>query len=40
MELSDRGYVLVTGEIAAEGPANELPAEDKIKNLYLGVRDR
>ena len=40
MELSDRGYVLVTGEIAAEGPANELLAEDKIKKLYLGVRDR
>jgi len=39
MELSDRGYVLVTGEIAAEGPANELLAEDKIRKLYLGVRD-
>ena len=40
MELSDRGYVLVTGEIAAEGPANELLAEDKISKLYLGVRER
>lgn len=40
MELSDRGYVLVTGEIAAEGPAKELLAEDKIRKLYLGVRDR
>ncbi len=40
MELSDRGYVLVTGEIAAEGPANELLAEDRIRKLYLGVRDR
>jgi ABC-type branched-subunit amino acid transport system ATPase component len=40
MELSDRGYVLVTGEIAAEGPANELLATDKIRKLYLGVRDR
>ncbi len=40
MELSDRGYVLVTGEIAADGPANELLAEDTIRKLYLGVRDR
>ena len=40
MELSDRGYVLVTGEIAAEGPSKELLAEDRIKKLYLGVRDR
>jgi len=40
MELSDRGYVLVTGRIAAEGPAKELLAEDKIRKLYLGARDR
>ncbi|MFX1536964.1 MAG: ABC transporter ATP-binding protein [Promethearchaeota archaeon] len=39
LELSDRGYVLVTGRIAAEGPANELLAEDKIRKLYLGVRE-
>lgn len=39
MELSDRGYVLVTGRIAAEGNANELLAEDKIRKLYLGMRD-
>ncbi|MHA2272127.1 MAG: ABC transporter ATP-binding protein [Candidatus Hodarchaeales archaeon] len=39
MELSDRGYVLVTGEIAAEGPANELLAEDTIRKLYLGARE-
>ncbi len=40
LELSDRGYVLVTGEVAATGPASELLAEDKIRKLYLGVRDR
>ena len=40
MELSDRGYVLVTGEIAAEGSAKELLAEDRIRKLYLGVRDK
>jgi len=38
LELSDRGYVLVTGKIAAEGPAKELLSEDKIQKLYLGVR--
>lgn len=39
MELSDRGYVLVTGRIAAEGSTKELLAEDRIRKLYLGVRD-
>ncbi len=38
LELSDRGYVLVTGRIAAEGPAKELLSEDKIRKLYLGDR--
>jgi branched-chain amino acid transport system ATP-binding protein len=40
LELSDRGYVMVTGKIAAEGSAKELIAEDKIRKLYLGVRDK
>ena len=40
MELSDRGYILVTGRIAAEGPAKGLLTEDKIRKLYLGVRDK
>ncbi|MFX0114997.1 MAG: ABC transporter ATP-binding protein, partial [Candidatus Hodarchaeota archaeon] len=39
MELSDRGYVLVTGRIAAEGSTKELLAEDKIRKLYLGARE-
>ena len=39
MELSDRGYILVTGRIAAEGSAKDLLSEDKIRKLYLGVRD-
>lgn len=40
MELSNRGYVLVTGRIAAEGPAKDLLTEDRIRKLYLGVRDK
>ncbi len=40
LELSDRGYVMVTGKIVAEGSAKELLAEDKIRKLYLGVRDK
>ena len=40
MEVSDRGYVLVTGRIAAEGPAKELLAEDRIRKLYLGMREK
>ncbi|UCE12835.1 MAG: ABC transporter ATP-binding protein [Candidatus Heimdallarchaeota archaeon] len=40
MELSDRGIVLVTGRVAAEGPSNELLQEDTIRKLYLGVREK
>jgi branched-chain amino acid transport system ATP-binding protein len=40
LELSDRGYVLVTGRIAAKGPAKELLSEDKIRKLYLGDRTK
>jgi ABC-type branched-subunit amino acid transport system ATPase component len=40
LELSDRGYVLVTGKIAAKGPARELLSEDKIRKLYLGAREK
>ncbi len=36
LELSDKGYVLVTGRIAAEGTAQDLLQEDKIRKLYLG----
>ncbi|MHA2104660.1 MAG: ABC transporter ATP-binding protein [Candidatus Hodarchaeales archaeon] len=39
LELSDKGYVLVTGRLAAEGTASELLDEDKIRKLYLGARD-
>ncbi|OLS23349.1 MAG: High-affinity branched-chain amino acid transport ATP-binding protein LivF [Candidatus Heimdallarchaeota archaeon LC_3] len=39
LEISDRGYVLVTGKIAAEGTTKELLAEDRIRKLYLGARD-
>jgi ABC-type branched-subunit amino acid transport system ATPase component len=39
LEMSDRGYVFVTGRVAAEGTAKDLLQEDKIRKLYLGIRD-
>ena len=39
LELSDRGIVLVTGKIAAEGTAKELLGSDQIRKLYLGIKD-
>ncbi len=39
LQLSDRGYVFVTGTVAAEGTADDLLQEDKIRRLYLGQRD-
>jgi branched-chain amino acid transport system ATP-binding protein len=40
LELSDRGYVLVTGRVAAEGTAKKLLEEDTIQKLYLGFREK
>lgn len=40
LELSDRGYVLVTGRVAAEGTAKKLLEEDTIQKLYLGYREK
>ena len=39
LEMSDRGYVFVTGKVAAEGKSGELLNEDRIRKLYLGIKD-
>lgn len=39
LEMSDRGYVFVTGRVAAEGTSKELLNEDRIRKLYLGVKE-
>lgn len=36
LEVADRGYVLDTGEIVAEGSAEELLKRSDIKDAYLG----
>ncbi|MDR1968542.1 MAG: ABC transporter ATP-binding protein [Burkholderiaceae bacterium] len=36
LTVADRGYVLDTGEIVAEGPAQELLHKPEIKAAYLG----
>jgi branched-chain amino acid transport system ATP-binding protein len=36
LKVADRGYVLDTGEIIAEGPAEELLHRPEIKAAYLG----
>jgi len=35
--IADRGYVLESGAIFAEGPADELINDDAIRKAYLGV---
>lgn len=39
LNISDRGYVLVTGNIAYQGAASDLIGNKKIGELYLGKRD-
>lgn len=37
LELADHAYVLETGNMALEGPANELHDNDHVRAAYLGV---
>ncbi len=37
LEVSDRAYVLVNGEVDREGPAAELRASAEIERAYLGI---
>jgi len=37
LAIADRGYVIESGEIAFDGPAQELLSDDKIRKSYLGV---
>ena len=37
LALADRAYVLETGSIVATGTGDELLADDRIKEAYLGV---
>jgi branched-chain amino acid transport system ATP-binding protein len=36
LKVADRGYVLETGRIVAEGPASELLNSERIQRAYLG----
>jgi branched-chain amino acid transport system ATP-binding protein len=36
LDIGHRGYVLETGQIVAEGPADELRGDDAIRKAYLG----
>lgn len=40
LNISDRGYVFVTGKIAFEGPAKDLVGNAKVGELYLGKRKK
>ena len=37
LKHADRGYVMRTGRIAAEGPAADLLANDDVRMIYLGA---
>ena len=37
LRTAARGYVLETGRIVAEGPGEELLADERVKEAYLGV---
>ena len=36
LEVAQRGYVMETGRIALEGPANELKTNEEVRKTYLG----
>jgi branched-chain amino acid transport system ATP-binding protein len=37
LQVADYGYVLETGEIALEGPADQLIDDSKVVECYLGL---
>ena len=37
LQVADRGYVLVTGEIALEGTGRELLVNPEVRKAYLGM---
>lgn len=37
LRLANRGYVLETGKITLQGPAQELLRNDHVKKAYLGA---
>jgi branched-chain amino acid transport system ATP-binding protein len=40
LEISDYAYVLETGHIALEGTGQELLADERVREAYLGVRQK
>ena len=37
LKIADRGYVMETGQITMQGPAEELIADPRIREAYLGI---
>ncbi|MBX8827789.1 ABC transporter ATP-binding protein, partial [Ochrobactrum sp. SFR4] len=37
LKVADRGYVMETGNITMQGSAEELIADPKIREAYLGI---
>ena len=37
LQISDYGYVLETGEVKLAGPSNELAADPRVIEAYLGL---
>ncbi len=37
LKIADRGYVLETGRVSMSGPAEELIADPRIREAYLGI---
>jgi branched-chain amino acid transport system ATP-binding protein len=38
--VADHGYVIETGSIALEGPAEELAGDPRVIEAYLGAKAR
>ena len=37
LSIADRGYVMETGRITMSGPAQDLIADERIREAYLGI---
>ena len=37
LAIADRGYVLETGKMTLEGPAQRLQDDERVRSAYLGL---
>jgi branched-chain amino acid transport system ATP-binding protein len=38
LQIADRGYLLEGGRVVLEGTSGELQADDRVREIYMGIK--